>query len=76
MSHGRFVDNQNLLMINYGYARNIHVHLSHIVELNITIHTLIPSRINPHILIIKLGKTTENLSHEQYYLRFQVDLDL
>ena len=69
------ITKSNLIM-SYGYAHNIDVHLSHTVELNITFHTLIPSRINPHILIIKLGKTTGNLSHDHCYLKFRVDLDL
>ena len=36
-----------------------HLELSHVVELTITINTLVPLRINPHVLIIRLGKTIE-----------------
>ena len=40
---------------------------SYNIELQYAIHTFIPFRINPHIVIIRLGKTTENLCHDQLW---------
>ena len=36
--------------------------------MNITIHTFVLFRIDPHIFIIRLGKTTKNVSHDHLWL--------